>query len=115
MDAWLLFSILASSYAAMAALGLAMDKHFEQVFGTEPKPAYQRLLHWGGWLYLLLALWLCIQGWQLAVGVVVWFGTLTLMQGGFALLLAYRQRLTSLLLAGAAPLALVSAGVAFKL
>lgn len=115
MNALLLFSILASSYAAMAAFGLAMDKHFEPVFGTEPKPVYQRLLHWGGWLYLLLALWLCIQGWQLAVGVVVWFGVFTLMQGSFALLLTYQKRLAALLLAGAAPLALLSAGVAFKL
>lgn len=100
-----LFSTLASAYAAMAALGLSMDKHFEQVFATEPKASSQRVLQSAGWLFLLLALWLCIQGWQLAIGMVVWFGTLTLMQGCFALLLAYKPRLSALLLLGAAPLA----------
>ncbi len=105
----LLFSILTSAYTAMAALGLSMDKHFEQVFGTEPKPLYQRLLQSTGWLFLLLTLWLCIQGWPPAIGVVVWFGTFTLMQGSFALLLAYRQRLSSALLWATLPLATVSA------
>ena len=105
----LLFSTLASAYAAMAALGLSMDKHFEQVFATEPKTFYQRLLQSAGWLFLLLALWLCIQGWQLAIGMVVWFGTLTLMQGCFALLLAYKPHLSALLLWAAAPLAALTA------
>ncbi|WP_127026132.1 DUF3325 domain-containing protein [Rheinheimera mangrovi] len=109
MDLLLLFGVLASGYAAMAALGLSMDKHFEQVFGTEPKAFELRVLQSAGWLYLLLALWLCIQGWQLAIGFVVWFGTLTLMQGSFALLLAYQQRLTSVLLWAAVPLATLSA------
>lgn len=107
---WLvLFSILMSGYVAMAAFGLSMDKHFEHVFGIEPKPLYQRLLHITGWLYLMLTLWLCIQGWQLAIGFVVWFGILTLMQCCFALLLTYQLRLTSVLLWIAIPLATVSA------
>lgn len=104
-----LFSILTSGYAAMAALGLSMDKHFEKVFGKEPHAVYQRLLYLTGWLYLLLSLWLCIQGWQVAVGVVVWIGTLTLLQGSFSLLLAYQQKLATLLLLAAIPLAAVSA------
>lgn len=109
MDLLLLFGVLTSAYVAMAALGLSMDKHFEQVFGKEPKAFYQRLLQSAGWLYVLLTLWLCIQGWQLAIGFVVWFGTLTLMQGSFALLLTYQQRLTSVLIWAAVPLATLSA------
>ena len=104
-----LFSILTSGYAAMAALGLSMDKHFEKVFRKEPHAVYQRLLYLTGWLYLLLSLWLCIQGWQTAVGVVVWIGTLTLLQGSFALLLAYQQKLATWLLLAAVPLAAISA------
>ena len=104
-----LFSILTSGYAAMATLGLSMDKHFEKVFGREPHARYQRFLYLAGWLYLLLSLWLCIQGWQPAIGIVVWFGILTLMQGSFALLLTYQQKLATWLVLAAVPLAAISA------
>lgn len=84
---------LALSYAGMAGLSLAMDRHYEQVCGqgTVP-PRRRRLLRAAGSALLALALLACTGAWGATVGFTAWWGFLT--AGGVlvAWLMAYRPR-----------------------
>ena len=73
---WLLS--LGVSYAGMAALCLAMNRHHRQVTDRLPGRRRQLLLRLLGWTALFLALILCIDTWNVSIGLVAWFGTLTL-------------------------------------
>lgn len=84
---------LALSYAGMAGLSLAMDRHYEQATGQgEAPPARRRALRVAGSLLLVLALWACTGAWGATVGFTAWWGFLT--AGGVlvAWLMAYRPR-----------------------
>lgn len=96
---------LALSYAGMAGLSLAMDRHWEQVTGHSEVPvARRRVLRPASGVLLALALLACTGAWGATVGFVAWCGLLT--AGGLlvAWLMAYRPRH-----------AVVSAGVALVL
>ncbi len=73
---WLL--ALGLSYAGMAALCLAMNRHYRQVTNRLPGRRRQLLLRSLGWMTLALALILCIDAWGVSIGTVAWFGMLTL-------------------------------------
>ncbi|AZY52080.1 DUF3325 domain-containing protein [Bordetella avium] len=81
------------AYAGFAALSLAMERHFEDVFDRPPPPALQRWLRTGGTLALAASLWLCarVSGWS--YGIVLWTGLLTV--AGLLLIgiMTYRPRL----------------------
>ena len=69
---------LALCFAGMAALSLAMDRHYAQLTGRdEPSRRHRIGLRIAGWLLLALSLWPCISGWGLSVGLVAWCGWLT--------------------------------------
>lgn len=77
--------------AGLAGLALGMLRHFLAVFGHAPGPG---VLHWwrgGGWLLLALAMFPCIAGWGVAMGIVLWCGLLALGVLGVAVLLAGRR------------------------
>lgn len=77
----------------MAALSLAMDRHYEQVSGRFYVPRWQRIaLRVLGALLLLLSLWVCMAGSGVSVGAVTWAGWLTASALAVALLLTYVPR-----------------------
>lgn len=84
---------LALSYAGMAGLSLAMDRHCEQVTGHSEVPlSWRRMLRATSGVLLALALLACTGAWGVTVGFVAWCGFLT--AGGLlvAWLMAYRPR-----------------------
>lgn len=84
---------LALSYAGMAGLSLAMDRHYEQATGRGEVPrARRRALRTAGSVLLVLALLACTGAWGATVGFTAWWGFLT--AGGVlvAWLMAYRPR-----------------------
>lgn len=84
---------LALSYAGMAGLSLAMDRHYEQVTGRGEVPlARRRMLRASSGALLALALLACTGAWGATVGFTAWWGFLT--AGGVlvAWLMAYRPR-----------------------
>ena len=98
---------LGLTYAGMASLSLAMDRHHGQVFGRDAAPTVRRALQLAGSLLLALAIWPCVAGWSASVGVVAWLGFLSAGALGVALLLPYAPTLLfrSSLLAAVAALA----------
>ena len=102
---------LGLSYAGMASLSLAMDRHHGQVWGTDAAPNVRRTLQLTGALLLALAIWPCVAGWSATVGVVAWLGFIGVGALLVALLLPYAPRLllrSSLLAAVAALVGLVT-------
>ena len=98
---------LGLTYAGMASLSLAMDRHHGQVFGRDAAPSVRRALQLAGSVLLALAIWPCVAGWSASVGVVAWLGFLSAGALGVALLLPYAPQLLfrSSLLAAVAALA----------
>ena len=98
---------LGLSYAGMASLSLAMDRHHGQVWGRDAAPQRRRALQVAGSALLALAVWPCVAGWSASVGIVAWIGFLSCGALLVALLLPYAPRLMfrSSLLAAVAALA----------
>ena len=98
---------LGLSYAGMASLSLAMDRHHGQVWGRDAVPNVRRALQLAGAVWLALAIWPCVAGWSATVGVVAWLGFISAGALLVALLLPYAPRLLfrSSLLAAVAALA----------
>ncbi|WP_219115513.1 DUF3325 domain-containing protein [Janthinobacterium sp. UMAB-56] len=98
---------LGLSYAGMASLSLAMDRHHGQVWGRDAAPNVRRVLQLAGAMLLALAIWPCVAGWSVSVGVVAWLGFIGAGALLVALLLPYAPRLLlrSSLLAAVAALA----------
>ena len=98
---------LGLTYAGMASLSLAMDRHHGQVFGRDAAPSVRRALQLAGSVLLALAIWPCVAGWSATVGVVAWLGFLSAGARAVALLLPYAPQLLfrSSLLAAVAALA----------
>lgn len=86
-----ILTILAMTYTALSALCFSMDKHYQNVFNNEPLLSRQRLLYWGGWLLCIISAIWAIKLWGTAIGVVAWFGCLTVMQMTVILILTYTK------------------------
>lgn len=72
---WLAFAL---SFAGMAALAFAMDRHHEQLTAAmEISAARARLLRAVGAGLLAAAVMPCVQTWGWSVGVVAWLGWLS--------------------------------------
>ncbi len=90
------FSLVVSSicFAGMAALSLAMDRHYEQVSCRFCVPRWHRIaLRVLGVLLLFLSLWVCMAGAGVSVGAVTWTGWLTASALAVALCLTYAPRM----------------------
>lgn len=95
---------LSSCIAAFAALGLAMDRHYEDSYGRgkEPGPGLRRALRLAGTGGLVLSLWACLAAAGTSQGWVFWFGVMTLSALAVVLVLSYApQRVTRVLQLGA--------------
>jgi hypothetical protein len=71
---------LSLSIAGFTFLSLAMDRHWEGVYGrgTAPAANLRRVLRWLGGLALLASLFICLTLRNTAQAWVLWFGLLTL-------------------------------------
>lgn len=70
-------SALLLSYAGMAGLCLAMDRHHAQVWGRDATAAARWGLRVVGGALLAAAVLPCVGGWGGSVGSVVWLGFLS--------------------------------------
>ena len=82
------------AYAGMAALSLGMQKHYAQLNADAELPSSRKVLFKTlGWGLLALALLPVIQGWSLAMGLVIWGGLISVAAINVVLVLAYQPRL----------------------
>ena len=88
---------LALAYTGFAGLCLAMRRHHLQVRGRQPSRTASTGLRLIGWLGLALSLAPSIVAWGTAIGIVAWFGMLTVAGLVFAFLLPYAPRAAVLL------------------
>lgn len=88
-----MLALIGLTYAGLAWLCLAMDRHHRQVAGGTVQPGIARLLRLAGFAALVLSFAAAIaaEGWSL--GPVAWFGSLTAAGLALVLLLPYRPRL----------------------
>lgn len=102
---------LSSCIAAFAALGLAMDRHYEDSYGRgkEPGPGLRRALRVAGTSGLVLSLWACLAAAGTSQGWVFWFGVMTLSALAVVLVLSYAPRRVTRVLQLGAGLALACA------
>ena len=106
------FAAFALCFAGMAALSLAMDRHFEQVTGaSEPRRNQRWALRGLGAVLLALSVWPCIAAWGVGVGLTAWCGWLTAGAMAVAWTMPYIPRWT----AGAAAFSGVGALLALAL
>lgn len=80
------------SYAGLAALCLAMNRHQLQVWRRALAPGAARMLRVAGWWLVAGALLPCIGGWGTGIGVVAWFGLLSAAALALVFLLPYLPR-----------------------
>jgi hypothetical protein len=95
---------LTTSYAGMAGLCLAMDRHHGQVWGRDASPTLRHVLRALGTVLLAGGFLLCMGAWGGAIGPVVWVGFLSAGALALVLLLPYAPRFAGVLaaIAGAA-------------
>lgn len=95
-------------FAAMTALSLAMDRHYEQLTQQREVPSRRRRqLRAGAAALLLLSLGVCIQAWGGPIGSTLWCGFLTLTALAVACSLSYAPKLPLALALVAVPLGLL--------
>lgn len=69
------------SLAAFAALALAMERHQKEVFGHPLALGHTRLLRTLGCLAMAAALAVAVRGQDAALGLVAWFGHISVAPG----------------------------------
>ncbi len=81
-----------ATYAALAALALAMGRHHQRVFAPPLAAAQRRSRRLAGWSLLLLSLLLTLWSEGAELGAIVWCCDLTVAGLVLALLLTFRPR-----------------------
>lgn len=84
--------IFTLAYMGFAGIALSMKKHYKAIANRQPPHSLRFLLRAGGWVVLLVSFWLALTGWQGGLGIVIWFGLLTLAAFLFTMLLTYQPR-----------------------
>jgi hypothetical protein len=107
----IVLTAVALTYAGMAALALAIDRHHRQAFGADAAPTARNALRGAGSLLLALAVTPCVHLWGPGAGVVAWTGMLTTGALLSTLLLPYWPRKLVPSATGAAALGLIGIGV----
>lgn len=81
---------LCLAYAGLAALSLAMERHWSDRFGREARPGPWRVpLQLTGALVLAVSLVLCLAAEGFGIGLIAWVGDLTAAGGALVLTLTY--------------------------
>lgn len=100
---------LASALGGFFALGLAMDRHYEDSFGRGSSPGRKaRWLQAGGALGLVLSLVVCSGLRGAAQGAVLWCGVMTASAIVVALMLSYAPRHSARVLAATSTVAVMA-------
>jgi hypothetical protein len=79
-------------YAGLSGLCLAMNRHHQQVLRRPASAAWTRGLRAAGWGALALSVLCAGAGWGASVGMVVWFGILSVAALAIVVLLPYAPR-----------------------
>lgn len=90
-------AMFAFCFAGLAALSLAMERHYADIHGrgATPPAAARRSLRMGGGLALLSALAAALRNGSTSHGILLWLGGLTAAAIALVLLLSYTPRLTA--------------------
>ncbi len=80
------------TYAALAALALAMTRHHRAAFGRDASPRARLGWRTGGWVLLTLSLAASLHFHGAAIGPVAWFGGIAAAGLGLTLLLSFAPR-----------------------
>jgi hypothetical protein len=96
------FAAFCLAYAGFAALCLAMDRHYEDLFDRSITRRHRVPLRWFGTLALTLSLWAAAQAYGWSYGVIEWIGMLALAGLALIWILTYRPRVALGLGAGCA-------------
>ena len=80
-------------YCGLAALSMAMDRHYKQVWGEKLAVSRRHMLRTAGWALLGVSFWISFQNWERGIGSLAWFGILTIAAFTFILLLTYRPKM----------------------
>ena len=99
------------AYAGFAALSLAMDRHYEDVFSRALTAAHRRPLRAVGWVGLAASFWACATAYGWSYGLVEWIGMLAIAGLLLIWVLTYRPAVAMGLGAGCAVAAPVFAWV----
>ena len=97
------------AYGGFAALALAMDRHYEDLFSQPITRSRRVLLRWVGWFGLALSLWACASVYGWAYGMTEWIGMLAIAGLMLIWILTYRPAVALLLGAGCVVLAPLAA------
>ncbi len=109
MNALLIATVFAASLAGFCALGLAMDRHSEDVFGRGSTPGpWRRWLQLGGSVALCLSLAASLRAAGHSIGWVLWLGALTAAAQTVVGLLSYAPRRFHWVALAAAAIALLT-------
>ncbi|KRC68263.1 hypothetical protein D3C85_190790 [compost metagenome] len=76
-DIFAIAMALLLTYSGMACLGLAMPRHYDQVWARDAAAGHTRVLRGAGVLLLALALLPCVGLWGNTIGVLAWLGWLS--------------------------------------
>ncbi len=109
---WASTGALAAALAAFVALGLAMDRHYQDSFGRGTSPAgKRRWLQAGGTLGLLLSWGVCRGLRGGGQGTVLWCGLLTFSAVLVSLVLSFAPRHAVKVLMGATGVAAIALAI----
>lgn len=81
------------SFASFATLALSMPKHHRDLFGNAPTRSRELGLRGSGWILLTASVIPAIIDHGISVGIVLWFGVITVSALAVAMLLTYRTHI----------------------
>lgn len=81
-------------YIGFIALSLSMKRHFKQCYPQRKIPSLKLLFVFrvGGYISLIISMYLCIIAQAFGLGLVLWFGLLTIVALLQSLLLTYKPQ-----------------------
>ncbi|RIX78639.1 DUF3325 domain-containing protein [Acidovorax cavernicola] len=89
MNAWIAFAL---GLPGFAALGMAMERHQDELFARPLSDARRWLCRLAGAALLCASLGACIAAWSVSVGILAWAGALTGASMSVGTILTYRPR-----------------------
>ncbi|MBV1900167.1 MAG: DUF3325 domain-containing protein [Kordiimonadaceae bacterium] len=85
-----IFSLL---YSGLAALCMAMERHYKTVWGNKPEANKRRAIQFIGWFLLGFSFWLSYNNWENGTGSAAWLGLLSIAAFSFTVLLTYKPKI----------------------
>jgi Protein of unknown function (DUF3325) len=83
------------AYAGLTAVCLSMERHYRLVWGQTPSVAAATALRVLGFVVLCVSVVPAVSSWSAAIGVIAWFGFMTLAALPLIFLLPYAPRVAA--------------------